>query len=113
MLKAHRAKTAVRVETGDSSPLGLSVSASRLGGELVLTLVNPKHDETMAVDCALDGASAAGAGWLLHHPDFNACNTFDNPNRIVPKEHAVKPDGARLLVDLPPMSVFTATLRLS
>jgi alpha-N-arabinofuranosidase len=114
MLKAHRAKTAVRVETGESSPLGLSVSASRQGAELVLTLVNPKHDETMTVDCALDGASAAGAkASLLHHPDFNACNTFDNPDRIVPKEHAVKRDGARLLIDLPPMSVFTATVRLA
>jgi alpha-N-arabinofuranosidase len=114
MLKAHRAKTAVRVETGEASPLGLSVSASRQGGELVFTLVNPKHDETMAVDCALDGASAAAAtASLLHHPDFNACNTFDNPNRIVPKEHAVKRDGARLLIDLPPMSVLTAAVRLA
>ena len=40
----HRAKTAVRLESQDTSPLGLSAAASRQGNELVLTLANPKHD---------------------------------------------------------------------
>src|SRR6266700_780774 len=35
LFKPHRSKTAVRIETQDSSPLGISVSASRAEKELV------------------------------------------------------------------------------
>jgi len=114
LLKAHRSKTAVRVESGDSSPLGLSVSASRKDRDLVLTLVNPKHDAGIKVNCALSGvAAASGKARILHDADFNACNTFENPERIVPRDHVVKVEGSQLGVELPPMSICTVLATLA
>ena len=113
LLKPHRSKTAVRVETGDSSPLGLSVSASRKDQDLVLTCVNPSHDTPLKVNCSLSGVTVSSAqARLLHHPDYNAANTFDAPGRIVPREHPVTATGSRLQLDLPPMSIATALVRL-
>jgi alpha-N-arabinofuranosidase len=114
LLKPHRGKTAVRVETEDSSPLGLSVSASRQGQELALTLVNPKHDVSIRVNCVLAGSTAAGASArILQHGDYNACNTFDAPDRIVPRDHPVAVDGSRVTLDLPPLAIATALIRLA
>jgi alpha-L-arabinofuranosidase len=114
LLKAHRGKTAVRVETEDSSPLGLSVSASLLGKELALTAVNPKHDVSIRVNCVLAGSTAAAASArILQHDDYNACNTFDAPDRIVPRDHPVAVDGSRITLDLPPLAIATALIRLA
>jgi alpha-N-arabinofuranosidase len=112
-MKAHRSKKSLRTENPDTSPLGLSVSASREGNELVLTLVNPKHDATLQVNCSLAGASAAGAtARILHHEDMNACNTFSDPDRIVPRSLAVSASGSSVTMDLPPLSVATAVVGL-
>ena len=112
MQKAHRSKTAVRVDTGDTSPLGISVSASKAAKQVVLTLINPKDDVAMKVDCGISGAASAKAR-LLYHPDFNACNTFENPNLIVPKEHPVSVQGGRLQMDLPPISMASVIVALA
>ncbi|HOK48403.1 MAG TPA: alpha-L-arabinofuranosidase C-terminal domain-containing protein, partial [Bryobacteraceae bacterium] len=56
MQKPHRGKIAVRAHTGDPSPLGLSVSASKGGGELVATFVNPREDVHLKVNCGVTGA---------------------------------------------------------
>jgi alpha-N-arabinofuranosidase len=112
--KPHRGKTAVRTDTGDKSPLGISVSASRKDNELVLTFINPKHDVHMKVDCGLVGTSASsGTAQILTHPDYNACNTFENPNVIVPKDHPVSVAGSRVQLDLPPVSMAVAQIRLA
>jgi len=113
LLKHHRGKTAVRVETGETSPLGLSLSASRQGKELVLTCVNPKHQTGIRVNCGLGGATGvSGEAQLLHHADFNACNTFEQPDVVAPRRHAVRVEGSRIQMDLPPMSVATAIVRV-
>ncbi len=74
MFKPHRGETALKVEydgmnagmdggrggrggAQDPSP-ELSVSASKHGNQMVVTLVNPRHDLAMDVDCALRDASA-------------------------------------------------------
>ena len=114
MQKPHRSKTAVRVDTGDATPLGISVSASKQDKELVLTLINPKHDVAMKVNCGVTGATPASAkARLLHHPDYNACNTFENPNLVVPKEHPVSVQGGRIQMDLPPISMASVIVRLA
>ncbi len=114
MMKLHRSKKAIAVETGDDSPLGLSISASRQEQDLVITFVNPKHDAAIKVSAALAGVNAAsGKAQVLRHDDFNACNTFDKPNEIVPKSHAIRVEGSKVEVDLPPLSIVTAALRLA
>ncbi len=112
MLKPHRGKTSLRV-TAEDAP-DLSVSASRQGKELVITWVNQKHDEAMSLECALPGATAArGTAEILHHPDMNACNTFDQPDVVVPKPHAVEVTGSGVRVELPPLSIVTASIQLA
>lgn len=117
MFKAHRSKISVRVETAASGPLDLSVSASRSGSDLVITFVNPRHDRDLRVDCALAGTAGAAlrgaAAQVLHHSDWNAANTFDNPEAISVKSHPVQADGVKLKLDLPGLSVVTATVSLS
>lgn len=114
LFKPHRGKTAVRVENEDSAPLAPSVSASKSGNEIVLTFINPKHDTDVSVDCTLRGASAkSGKAQILHDTDWNACNTFENPDRLVPKAHPVNVAGDRVKLELPRLSVATVTLSAS
>jgi alpha-N-arabinofuranosidase len=111
LFKPHRSKTALRVETEDSSPLGVSVSASKSDKELVVTLVNPSHDSDLAVECTLKGSVAdSGTAQILHDADWNACNSFDSPDRVIPKPHPIKVNGSKIQLDLPPLSVATAIL---
>ncbi len=112
LFKPHRSKTAVRVETQDASPLGVSVSASKAEKELVITFVNPRHDADVEIDCTIHGSgSREGKAQILHDSDWNACNTFENPNRVVLQPHPVTVEGARLRMGLPRLSVATVTLK--
>ncbi len=113
MTKAHLSQTSIAVAVEKPEPVGLSVSASRKGGELTLTLVNPKPDAGMTVNCSLAGAAARSAtARILHDADLNAANTFATPDRITPRDHKVAVEAGRIVVDLPPLSVVTAAVRL-
>jgi alpha-L-arabinofuranosidase len=111
LFKPHRSKTALRVETEDSSPLGLSASASKSDKELVVTFVNPRHDSDLQVECTLKGSVAdGGTSQVLHDADWNAYNSFDNPDRVVPKQQPIKVNGSKMQLDLPRLSVTTVIL---
>ena len=113
LLKEHRGRTALRVEQADSGPLGLSVSASRKDRDVTLTLVNPKHDTGMRVSCEIAGASNLTAqARILHHPDYNAANTLESPDVIMPREHSVTAKGSQLNVEMRPFSIVTVSIRL-
>ncbi len=114
LFKPHRSQTAVRVETEDPSPLALSVSASKGDKDLVLSFVNPRHNADLQVDCTLRGTSSKeGSAQILHDADLNACNSFENPDRLVPKPHPVTIEGSRVRIDVPRLSVATVTLRFA
>ncbi len=114
LFKAHRSKTAVKVETADSSPLGISVSASKSEKELVITCVNPRSDSDAHVECTIHGSSLKqGTAQILHDSDLNSCNSFEQPNRVVPQKHAIRMDGTRIQIDLPGLSVVTAVVPIS
>ena len=114
LMKPHRGKKAVKVETGDAWPLGLSVSASKGTQELVVTFANPKPDSGVSVNCALAGGSAAGAtARVIHHPDLNACNGFSQPDAVTPKGIEASAQGSSLRLELPPLSVVTTVVRLA
>lgn len=100
-----------RVESEDPSPLGLSISASKSDKELVVTFVNPRHDFDLEVDCTLKGVSASGGtALILHDAEWNECNTFDHPDRVVPKPVTIRVERSSLHLDLPRLSVVTALL---
>jgi alpha-N-arabinofuranosidase len=113
LFKPHRAKTAVRVEAEAPAPLGLSVSASRSDKELVVTFVNPHHDSDLQVECAIkEGNVSDGKAQILHDPDWNAFNSFDNPDRVVPKQHPISTKESRVELELPRLSVATVVMSI-
>ncbi|MCC6858879.1 MAG: alpha-N-arabinofuranosidase [Bryobacterales bacterium] len=108
LLKPHRDKTAVGFESSESDPLGVSVSASRSEKELIVSCVNPSHDEPRSLECAVSGASAVSvSARILHHADWNAHNTFEEPNLIAPVSHTARVEGGRIRFALPPLSIVT------
>ena len=112
--KPHRSKTAVRVDTGDATPLGISVSASKQDEETGAHSHQPEARRRDEGQLRSHGARPASAkARLLHHPDYNACNTFENPNLVVPREHPVSVQGGRVQMDLPPISMASVIVRLA
>src|SRR5262245_9506716 len=112
LFKPHRSQRAVRVETESPSPLGLSASASKGEKQLVLSLVNPRHDADLQVECTIVGNSAkSGTAQILRDKDMNACNTFEQPDRVTLQSHPVQVNGAKVQLDLPRMSVATVVLQ--
>ncbi len=100
--------------------LGASVAAAAVARTslsrplLVITCVNPRHDAGAAVKCRLSAASATAArARVLHDADFNACNTFENPDLIAPRTHPIAAAGRRVEFDMPPMSIVTGLVDLS
>ena len=62
----------------------------------------------MQVECTVKGGVAdSGAAQILHDADWNACNSFDNPDRLVPRPKAVTVSGSKIQLDLPRLSVAT------
>jgi alpha-N-arabinofuranosidase len=113
LFKEHRGNTAVHAESDGNDPLGVSVSATKAQGKLVVSLVNPKDAEEVTAVCALRGVTALKASArILRNADRNAANTFDAPDAIVPNTMAVRIEDGKLLVDLPPLSVVTAQVEL-
>jgi len=113
LFKPHRTRMAVKADSGANGPLDLSMSASKSGSELLISFVNPKSDTSLRLDCSLDGRTAKSAtALILTHKDYNAANTFANPNAIVPQSHPIQAAGASVKLDLPPMSIVTATVQM-
>jgi len=111
LFKPHRSKTAIRVESDSALSSGVSVSASKSDQELVLTLVNSRHDADLTVECALHGVSPrAATSQILHDADWNACNSFDQPDRIVPRAWTVRVEESKIELDLPRLSLVTAVV---
>jgi alpha-N-arabinofuranosidase len=111
--KPHLGQTSVETEIGALGPTDLSLSASRKEKDLTITLVNPKHDTAVNVNCALSGGTATGAtGRMLQDHDLNAANTFAQPDRVVPKTLNVTAQGGSVTVQMPPLSVATLQVKL-
>ena len=125
LFKPHRGKMSVRTETPDATPLPanlfrggpappspLSVSASKGDGQLVVSLVNPRADTDWHVEGNIRGVAAKSAtAQILHDTDLNAYNSFDQPDRLMPRAHPVRVEGGRLIMDLPRLSVATVTVQ--
>jgi alpha-N-arabinofuranosidase len=111
LFKPHRGNTAVRVETDNASPLGISISASKLANTLVLTLVNPSLDADASVVCSLRASRAfGGSAQVLHDGDPNAANTFEQADRVVPKPLPIQVESDRVRLEVPRLSLATVML---
>jgi alpha-L-arabinofuranosidase len=126
LFKAHRGKTAVPVEGGTDDQLATGrqtmldgeppdvpdISASRSGSRAGRQPGEPAEPTTTwksNARCAAPGPSGASAQ-ILHDSDLNAYNSFDHPDRVTIRPHAVAVEPDRLRIMLPAMSVATVTL---
>jgi alpha-N-arabinofuranosidase len=88
-----------------------AVADERTGG-LSLFLLNRDLERPMEVGVAargFDGLAVAEA-LQLHHPDLQAANTRDAPERIRPAPLDVAVDGTRIDLTLPPASWAVVSL---
>jgi alpha-N-arabinofuranosidase len=115
-LRTHVEAEPVEFSVGGKSASlgGLMGSASQRGDTLLLTLVNPRLGQPLAVEVALrDGAEAReGSAVVLSHEDCHAHNTFDDPERLVPQKAPLEVAGSRFTVTLAPQSVTALTIRV-
>jgi len=101
----HRGNMSVRTELAG---FPLSSSASIGAKDVVITLVNSDPERGTDVRCAIDGIAVTSAtGQILHHRDWNAWNSFDEEDAIVPSILPVTLSGSALTFRLPPLCVAT------
>jgi alpha-N-arabinofuranosidase len=68
----------------------------------------------MQVECTVRGSNPKeGTAQILHDADLNACNSFEQPDRVAPKQYAVKVEGGKVRIDLPRLSIVAATVPIS
>lgn len=93
---------------GEDTIPQLSLSASRnKDGVIHVTACNLSHTDELEVVCQLEAAeSSSVSGRILHHADFGAFNTFEDPNRVEPTDwKGVTLVNQELRFVLPPASV--------
>lgn len=107
LAKAHRGGMAVEATPPQANPMELSISASMKEKALVVTMVNPKADVSLRVRGAVKGRTMAAASAESLWGEGNTFNSFDAPDRIVPRKVDVALRQEGFLIDLPPLSITT------
>jgi alpha-L-arabinofuranosidase len=103
----HRGGMSLRIHQEGAH---VSASASRTDRQLALTLVNPDPERSVAVTVTSNApGTGAPEGLMLHHPDWNAWNSFDAPETIRPVPVTVRGITGNWTVELPPCSLTTIT----
>jgi alpha-L-arabinofuranosidase len=93
---------------------GLNGSASLKDKQLVLTVVNPHHNQTRETEIAIRGASiVSGESRTLTATDIHARNSFTNPRALEPKDVPVNAKGSSFVFQFAPASVTRLVFTLS
>jgi alpha-N-arabinofuranosidase len=114
LMKDHRDKTAVRIDTALAPSSEVSVSASRDERMLVVTCANPDPETARTLHLRFEGAvPTAVHGAEIADVDINACTAFESPDRIVPR--TIAPDLVRetITVQLPALAVIHLRIMIS
>ncbi|HEY6803181.1 MAG TPA: alpha-L-arabinofuranosidase C-terminal domain-containing protein [Pyrinomonadaceae bacterium] len=125
MYQVHQGKTALRTvvtsphlnytrNNQQATMRGLNGSASLDGKRLVLTVTNPDLKATRETEIVIRGAAIKSVqGSAIAASDPKAHNSFEDPNRVVPKAAAVSMTGNTLVYKFPPASVTRLDIDLS
>jgi alpha-L-arabinofuranosidase len=93
---------------------GLQGSASLLGKQLQLTVVNPHVSEPRETAIAIRNARiSSGSVTTLTSTDLHVHNTFEQPTALTPQSRALPADKSTPTVIFPPASVTRLSLELS
>ncbi len=80
-------------------------------GKMHITISNASVDEEFDVDCLMPRAEYTTVSAKVLSGEFNACNTFEAPETVVPVEYnGVCLDGEKLSIKLPKCSVVSIEL---
>jgi len=98
---------------GNEAMSQISVSASKSGDAINVTLCNLDSRAAAQVSLALDGLTGTRAsGRVVTHSDMHTHNTFENPNAIAPVAlDGITVNGSNVSLQLPPMSVAVVTVQ--
>jgi alpha-L-arabinofuranosidase len=93
---------------------GLQGSASMVGKNLILTVVNPSVSEIRETEITIRGATIkSGTITVLTNSDLHAHNTFEQRNVVTPQIKDLQSTGKVLTLEIPPASVTKAELSLT
>jgi len=125
MYSAHQGGTSLRtvfsaprvsynVAEKPNSLWGLQGSASLHDKQLVLTVVNPHHNQARETEIAIRGASIESCqSRVLSSTDIHAHNSFANPRGLEPKDADVSIAGPTLVYQFLPASVTRLQISLA
>lgn len=114
LMKDHQGKSSLKLDCAGKPATELSVSASRDEHTMYVTIVNPDPAQNTSVRLVCDGTMAASAtGWMINHTDMNACNTFNQPDVILPRPVRPELSAGNLRLDLPALSVTHLRLEVA
>ena len=87
-----------------------AVAARGRDGRVWLSLVNLDPQRPLAVSLGGQAVAASARGEVLAAPRFDSVNSFEQPQRVVPRPVAVRAVDGRLTVTLPPASLSVLAL---
>jgi alpha-N-arabinofuranosidase len=94
-----------------SMPQVDAIAARATDGKIWLALTNVDPSRPADITTSIAGTSPrAAVGQVLSAPRFDAINTFDAPNVVVPAPITAKIEGRKLVLHLPPKSVTVMSL---
>lgn len=80
-------------------------------GKMHITISNASLDEEFDIDCIMPRAEYTTACAKILTAEYNACNTFDDPDAVAPKAYdGAKLCGEKLSIKLPKCSVVSIEL---
>ena len=100
-------ETGEAFRAGDASVPEVYAFASEKDGIVTLNAVNACMEDAVSAELLLPRESTLSSARVLHSDSVHACNTVEEPERIVPTRAAPpqSPDGKRWTLPLPPASV--------
>ena len=113
MYKEHQGATALRTLVSDNADIHerVSASASEKDGKITLTLANLSCEKDAKIKLELLGSKGnVSKACLLSSADMRDHNTFDEPEKVTPKEINVD---IKKAVTLPKASVMTIEITVS
>jgi alpha-N-arabinofuranosidase len=117
LYKSHQNGTSVRTvfgapTVGKAPLLDGSASLHEDGRRLVVTCTHAGISEPLAVELRLEGSAAQSARAMVLAGAPREHNTFDQPERVKPRELPVTVRQGRLAFEMPPCSVAALEISL-
>ena len=117
LYKGHRGGQLVpgEWESGEAGGLPrLSGSASIKRGVLTLTVVNTGARSPVEAQIKLPSQTVQSvAVQQMSAPALSACNTFDEPETLAPRDISIEASGEEFAFEFPPASITALTIRLA